>query len=186
MKNTIAVRIADFAKKRHSVLYRVMSLGFGICFCMILIPIVYLLVGKFVNQWLFFSCSRNIEIIFAGILGIISLLVLLCSVRTLWTVGRGSPVPVIAPTQKLIDSGPYAFCRNPLFWGHFFYVFAFGLLFGNFAIALVSITLEIVIGLAYLKGIEEKELLLRFGDEYQRYKEKTPFLIPCLKRANSN
>ena len=62
--------------------------------------------------------------------------------------------------------------------GDFFYVFAFGLVFGNMAIALVCIVLELILGIAYHKKIEEKELLIRFGDEYRRYKAKTPFLIP--------
>jgi protein-S-isoprenylcysteine O-methyltransferase Ste14 len=58
------------------------------------------------------------------------------------------------------------------------YIFAFGLIFGNLVIALVCIASEISLLTAYLKGIEEKELLLRFGEEYEHYKEKTPFLIP--------
>ena len=32
--------------------------------------------------------------------------------------------------------------------------------------------------ISYLKIIEEKELQMRFGDEYIEYKKKTPFIIP--------
>jgi protein-S-isoprenylcysteine O-methyltransferase Ste14 len=32
--------------------------------------------------------------------------------------------------------------------------------------------------LLYVKGIEEKELPQRFGEEYLEYKRRTPFLIP--------
>jgi protein-S-isoprenylcysteine O-methyltransferase Ste14 len=32
--------------------------------------------------------------------------------------------------------------------------------------------------LTYIKRIEEKELELRFGQEYLEYKKQTPFLIP--------
>jgi protein-S-isoprenylcysteine O-methyltransferase Ste14 len=38
----------------------------------------------------------------------------------------------------------------------------------------------LIIGSGYHKFIEEKELLIRFGDEYRIYREKTPFLIPKL------
>jgi protein-S-isoprenylcysteine O-methyltransferase Ste14 len=34
------------------------------------------------------------------------------------------------------------------------------------------------LGSAYLKLIEEKELLLRFGQDYEDYKKKTPFFFP--------
>ncbi|MBC8379128.1 MAG: isoprenylcysteine carboxylmethyltransferase family protein, partial [Planctomycetes bacterium] len=166
------------ANKRHSGRYRIASFCVAIFFFMVLVPILYLLVGRFVNQWLTFSCPRNIEFILAGLSGIIGPLILLWSVWTQWTVGHGGPVPVVAPTKKLITCGPYALCRNPIYFGGFFYVFAFGLVFGNLSIAVICIVLEAMIGIAYLKGIEEKELLLRFGEEYQCYKERTPFLIP--------
>lgn len=32
--------------------------------------------------------------------------------------------------------------------------------------------------IGYLKLIEEKELQMRFGNEYLEYKKKTPFIIP--------
>ena len=32
--------------------------------------------------------------------------------------------------------------------------------------------------LLYIKRVEEKEMELRFGDEYRSYKRQTPFLIP--------
>ncbi len=44
--------------------------------------------------------------------------------------------------------------------------------------------LGFIIGSSYHKFIEEKELMLRFGDDYKNYKENTPFLIPKLKFNN--
>jgi protein-S-isoprenylcysteine O-methyltransferase Ste14 len=35
-----------------------------------------------------------------------------------------------------------------------------------------------VIILLYIRFIEEKELEIRFGDEYLAYKKRTPFIIP--------
>jgi protein-S-isoprenylcysteine O-methyltransferase Ste14 len=40
----------------------------------------------------------------------------------------------------------------------------------------VAIFAAILIG--YLKIIEEKELQIRFGNEYIEYKRETPFIIP--------
>jgi len=38
--------------------------------------------------------------------------------------------------------------------------------------------LGFIIGSTYHKFVEEKELLLRFGDDYIHYRNTTPFLIP--------
>ena len=90
-------------------------------------------------------------------------------------------MPVV-PTQKLITTGPYEYCRNPLQLGNLIYCFAFGTFFGNLTIGMVCIVLEIILIMAYIKGIEEKELALRFGQEYLKYKKNTPFLIPKIKK----
>jgi protein-S-isoprenylcysteine O-methyltransferase Ste14 len=36
----------------------------------------------------------------------------------------------------------------------------------------------LIIGSFYHKAVEEKELLARFGKEYEDYKARTPFLVP--------
>jgi len=36
----------------------------------------------------------------------------------------------------------------------------------------------------YIKLIEEKELIERFGSEYLEYKQKTPFLIPRIGKGD--
>jgi len=47
---------------------------------------------------------------------------------------------------------------------------------------LVMLTIGVILGTFYHKGVEEKELLLRFGDEYKEYQERTSFLIPMPPR----
>lgn len=90
--------------------------------------------------------------------------------------GKGTPVPVV-PTQELLTSGPYQFCRNPMMLGFFLYLSGWAALFnrtGSWAATFVLtalLTLEI-------KLIEEKELEQRFGDAYREYKKKTSFFIP--------
>lgn len=177
MANSMVIKIAGASQKSHSISCRILSFSLAVCILMVLIPILYVLFGKFISGWISFSCPRVIEVVLACITGLLGILVLLWSVWTQWMVGRGGPVPVV-PTTKLITSGPYALCRNPMFLGCLFYVFAFGLVFGNLVVAIVCAVLEMALGVSYYKGIEEKELLMRFGDEYQRYKDKTPFLIP--------
>jgi protein-S-isoprenylcysteine O-methyltransferase Ste14 len=38
--------------------------------------------------------------------------------------------------------------------------------------------------LAYIKHVEEKEMEIRFGQEYMQYKRRTPFLVPRSGRRN--
>jgi len=118
-------------------------------------------------------------------------LAMLCAALTglglgfaLWTCwvqfhhARGTPVPVMA-TQKLLTDGPYAFCRNPM---------VLGTLVCYFGIAVITASMLPVLAVAlfasglltYLKLVEEKEMALRFGDEYRRYRQSTPFILPRL------
>ena len=48
---------------------------------------------------------------------------------------------------------------------------------GSFT-ALLAVAIFATILISYLKIIEEKELQMRFGNEYIEYKKKTPFIIP--------
>lgn len=55
---------------------------------------------------------------------------------------------------------------------------------GSYTIGIVSFVLGLIIGSAYHKFVEEKELHVRFGDRYLKYKKEVPFLIPKLKWKN--
>jgi len=88
----------------------------------------------------------------------------------------GTPFPT-HPTKKLLIVGPFRYCRNPMTLGTL-------MLYGGIAVAVGSFSALAVVALigalliAYLKIFEEKELQLRFGDEYAEYKKNTPFMIP--------
>jgi len=102
----------------------------------------------------------------------------------LWTVwaqfrhARGTPVPIMA-TQKLLAGGPYSFCRNPMALGTLVFYFNTAFFASSFRPVLVVLIFALCL-IAYIKLVEEKELSLRFGDEYSHYKQSTPFIIPRL------
>jgi protein-S-isoprenylcysteine O-methyltransferase Ste14 len=105
-----------------------------------------------------------------------------------WSIGmqlfkaNGTPLPMI-PTQKLLISGPFRYCRNPMTFGTI-------CAYGGVAVAVGSLvslfTVALCVGLliVYLKRIEEYELAARFGQDYLEYKAKTPFMIPKWTRRN--
>jgi len=103
------------------------------------------------------------------------------AIVTQFTQGRGTPVPVMA-TQKLLTQGPYAVCRNPMALGAILAYLGISLWRGSpsavGAVLLLSAQL-----LAYIKLGEEREMVARFGQEYEAYRRSVPFLIPRLSAA---
>jgi protein-S-isoprenylcysteine O-methyltransferase Ste14 len=100
----------------------------------------------------------------------------------IWTIvlqitrASGTPFPML-PTKRLLVSGPFKYCRNPMTLGTIVAYTGIAILIGSWS-ALVFVVVLAALLIAYLKFIEEKELLLRFGSEYEEYKKKTPFIIP--------
>jgi len=54
----------------------------------------------------------------------------------------------------------------------------FGFFFNSFSFIVIVMPLVTGLHIGYLKFVEEKELEIRFGKEYRRYKEKVPMFIP--------
>jgi protein-S-isoprenylcysteine O-methyltransferase Ste14 len=81
----------------------------------------------------------------------------------------------------LTVTGPYKYCRNPIEFGAIIYYLGIGIFIGGIFVGITSCILGFIIGSAYHKFIEEKELEERFGEEYIRYKENTPFVFPRIK-----
>jgi len=88
----------------------------------------------------------------------------------------GTPFPMI-PTKKLLVIGPFKYCRNPMTLGTILAYSGIVVMVGSYT-SLLSVVLFTMILLTYIKLVEEKELELRFGQEYLDYKIDTPFIIP--------
>ncbi len=95
-----------------------------------------------------------------------------------FTIGRGTPVPVMA-TQELIIQKPYNYCRNPMALGAIVAYLGVAALAGSISAVVLVLILAILL-LIYIKLLEEKEMELRFGEAYREYRKQTPFIIPRL------
>lgn len=95
-------------------------------------------------------------------------------------VAEASPLPVI-PSKRLIVTGPYAHCRNPMFFGVTLYYLGLGLLLGSLSYFLL-VFIVALFSAVYIKLIEEKELEKRFGKKYIEYKRRTSFFFPRFRR----
>ena len=94
------------------------------------------------------------------------------SALMLATLGRGSPNPMM-PTSRLVTTGPFGYSRNPLMIGG--WLFGAGLacvLHSPSMLALVA--LIVLVGLIYVRVIEEPGMIARFGETYEEYARHTP------------
>lgn len=79
--------------------------------------------------------------------------------------------------SQVVCEGPYALCRNPLYWGTFLIAVSMTLFLqsGAFAVSLIPPVL------LYLFGVvpaEERFLRHRLGRDYTKYCEETPRWLP--------
>jgi protein-S-isoprenylcysteine O-methyltransferase Ste14 len=117
-----------------------------------------------------------INYLLGGLLIIIGANFAFWSISQQFIKAQGTPLPLM-PTQKLLISGVFTTCRNPMTFGTFCLYFGLSILIGSIS-AFVCFALVSTLLILYLKLVEEKELALRFGAEYEEYKKSTPFIIP--------
>ena len=103
----------------------------------------------------------------------------------LWTVllfykAKGTPVP-FNPPPKVVTTGPYAHCRNPMLTSVFILLFGLAIQFRSVSLFFIFTPLYILLNVLELKTIEEPELAKRLGKEYLEYKKSTPMFIPSLR-----
>jgi len=157
---------------------RILAFVIGALIFPTMIPVCLIIVLPQVDNYLgissFFYGLGNIII---GVMAII-----IGGIVAIWTVviqinlASGTPFPML-PTKKLLIVGPFKYCRNPMTLGTIVAYAGIAILVGSYT-ALIAVAIFAAILISYLKIIEEKELQMRFGNEYIEYKKKTPFIIP--------
>ena len=102
------------------------------------------------------------------------------SVQTLYIAGLGTPAPAVA-TQKLVQTGPYRYSRNPMTLGAGLFYLGLAALAGSWIVFLLVLLVFISL-LTFIYIHETKELAERFGVEYLEYRKEVPFLFPRIPR----
>ncbi|MBN2208786.1 MAG: isoprenylcysteine carboxylmethyltransferase family protein [Candidatus Coatesbacteria bacterium] len=177
MLDRVVAFVARHAGKERPVAVRVVSLAFGLGAFVIIIPILLGLVGRLVSRVVAIAVPRNVEVLLGAAGAVVGIFFLIWSVSAFWVIGKGTPVPLASPT-RLVTTGPFRYCRNPLVLGVILFYFGVGALCDQFVTGLTMLTIGLVLSTVYHKYVEEKELLVRFGGKYQEYRERTSFLIP--------
>ena len=107
----------------------------------------------------------------------LGLLLAIWSVRTFYIKGGdGTPGPW-RPVSNLVISGPYRYVRNPMILGVVDLLLFESALFTSIPLLLWAIVF-LALNIIYFKIFEEKELIKRFGTDYEDYKKKVSMLFP--------
>ncbi len=170
----------EFHQAKRGKRAQYISLIFGSVFFLFILPFFFMIIAQFISGYLKFDYNGIFKYPIIIVTLLIGLGILVWATICQLTIGHGTPAPN-APTQKLVIVGPYRYTRNPIELGALFYYFGGGWLIGSTSHGIICLVLALILGSSYHKFIEEKELLLRFGDEYKIYRNNTPFLIPKIR-----
>ncbi len=175
--------LAERSARPKSPTYRFLALCAGAVGFFVVIPVLLGVVGFFVASRWPVPAPRALEAAVGVACVLVGIWLALWATTTFWRTGDGTPNP-LAPTQTLVVTGPYRYCRNPIQLGLMCYYLGVGSLFVSLTAGLVMFLLALIVGTAWHKLGEEKELLLRFGSAYEEYRRRTPFLFPRLSRRH--
>jgi len=95
--------------------------------------------------------------------------------------GRRGDIPRLE-TNRLVTTGIYECTRHPMLFGLMFLPFGIALFLGLPSYIFFIAPAEGLFILIMTLTLEEKEAYMKFGEEYLKYKEKTPF-IPRTKEC---
>ena len=149
----------------------------------VLVPVLTYLIGGYFDK--IFSLPKFPPIpanLIAGFVVFFSGLAIgVKATRFLYGIGRGLPWGEVngqAQSKKLVTSGLYAHCRNPMTLGYSLLPCGMGIMFQSLGMAFIITAVVLLVNIIWLKAWEEPSLERRFGDNYREYKRGTPFLIP--------
>ena len=92
--------------------------------------------------------------------------------------GGGGPGLSGAPPERLVESGIYAWTRNPMYLGHVIYMIGVGVFFMSWFGALVAFARTVWFHFRVLR--DERGLAERFGEPYLAYRQRVRRWIPFL------
>lgn len=77
----------------------------------------------------------------------------------------------------LVEHGMYRYVRHPIYTNIFVIMWLMPIMTWNLLALAIGVNLYNMIG----AKLEERKLLLEFGQAYDQYRRKTPFMVPLLK-----
>ena len=129
----------------------------------VILVVVSYIIGEFIIPKYVLVNLLNL----VGVIGLIISLAIFFTSLNLFNSYKENPTPQ-ANTKRIIKTGIFAYCRNPMYLAFISFHFSMFLTFENVANLLSAIGLFIWIN-HYVIPIEENYLQEKFGDVYDRY-----------------
>jgi len=167
-----------WAAKEYPLPLRVAATACGATLFALLIPLFFLHFGPALDrQWSVQIEPVNLLWRVAGsAFLLIGIFFAVWSIVDQLTRGKGTPIPAIA-TRKLLVRGPFEYSRNPMGFGTSLAYLGLSFYMASLSMVLFSLVFAALF-ILYIKLVEEKELVERFGESYREYRRSTPFFIP--------
>jgi protein-S-isoprenylcysteine O-methyltransferase Ste14 len=135
-------------------------------------------IGGILSSTLYFPLSQGIYLKYAG-LGILVAGIII-RVIAIMQLGRFFTVDVaIRKDHRIIDTGLYRRLRHPSYTGALLSFLGLGIFLNN-CLALPVIVIPVTIAFIRRMQIEEAALKKEFGEDYDRYQERTWRLLPWI------
>ena len=134
-----------------------------------LVGVVIVLAGLSVMGWVF--SHRN------------PVNVMVSTYVTLTKLLRRTPISERAErTEPLVIDGPQKYMRNPLYFGVIIMMFGWSLVSARPFVLIATIILVLWFRLVLIP-FEERELKALFSEQWEKYSDETPMLVPFTKRG---
>lgn len=171
-------RIIKWSEREYSLSKRVLATGLaGVLFLYLIPTLLIKFLPKLDLIIGFPSLSLGFpNLVVGGLMVIVGAIFALWSIISQLTRAKGTPLPMMA-TQKLLIDGPFKHSRNPMGFGAICMYLGMAIIVGSISSIIVVIFLLFLLVL-WITKVEEKEMEIRFGQEYVDYKKTTPFMIP--------
>jgi protein-S-isoprenylcysteine O-methyltransferase Ste14 len=153
----------------------------------IVLPVIFWLAAVGLDMAIGFPplpISRPVGLIMTGLTWSLGLFWILWAYSYLLFIEKGSSVEAIEdalePGSHLVTGGPYAYVRNPAIFGLLIILLGVAFLADSIS-GFILVPIAALISAAFIRLVEEKELLARFGAAYEHYRKSVPMLVPHLR-----
>ena len=129
---------------------------------------------------------QSFATVLGGCCSAVGALFIFWAIRELWVKGRGcagvfGKIKLQQETVKLVTTGPYALCRNPMHMGLMLFYLGVACAINSLICLLVPVAVWIF-ATAFAFFLDEPRLKRDFGEEYEKWAQSVPRFFPDPKR----
>lgn len=179
------IRVKNSTEPKARLVARdIVVLSVGSLILLILIPLLMFIASDYVT-WTFLPSDhvgRIIGALFSGC----GLFFIIWANYELWHVGHGGAavigkIKLMSETKRLVCSGPYAMCRNPMHTGLVIYYMGVSFTLNSLVCLLFTCFVGVCAWL-FAVYIDEPRLKRDFSYEYEKWSAHTPRFLPFIKK----